>query len=87
MTNDRSSGTEPRDDRARERYLRAQGGWGRVSPRILAEYRSDVGWVPSDRGRLDADTATQLWSDGVTLVRVRRRLFSSKDIALRRFFE
>lgn len=80
-----SRSAQRQQERAREEYLRRTLGSSVARPRILAEYRSDVGWQRSSRGRLDDASAEAMRSQGITLVRVRRRLFSSREIALRRY--
>lgn len=71
---------------ARERDAYLQRKLGRVGsrPRIVAEYRGDVGWERSRRGRLDAVAAQEMRAAGVTIVRV-RRLFITREIALSRY--
>ena len=71
--------------RARDEYLRRSLGAVDAQPRIVAEYRSDVGWQRSDRGRLRPETAREMSADGVTMVRVRRRWFTTSEVPLRHF--
>jgi hypothetical protein len=83
MSKGESRSAQRRYDRTRDAYLRDRLGSASACPRIVAEYRGDVGWQRSPGGRLDVRKAEQLRAAGVTLVRV-RRFFTTREITLRR---
>lgn len=78
-----SRAEQRRAARARDDYLRRSLGSATARPRIVARYRGDVGWEASRRERLDADVARRLWGEGITMVRVRRGWFLTREISLR----
>ncbi|WP_019180959.1 hypothetical protein [Microbacterium yannicii] len=84
MSKGETRSAQRRYDRTRDAYLRDRLGSAKARPRIVAEYRGDVGWKRSRGGRLDVQKAEQLRAAGVTLVRV-RRFFTTREITLRRY--